>query len=47
MNEVKDEVAKMTNKDKQEGDLEDMLADADVFIGVSVGGLLSKEMVQK
>ncbi|WP_185959762.1 NAD(P)-dependent malic enzyme [Lentibacillus cibarius] len=47
MNEVKEEVAKMTNKDKQEGDLEDILEDADVFIGVSVGGLLTKEMVQK
>ncbi|RYG74896.1 NAD-dependent malic enzyme [Lentibacillus lipolyticus] len=47
MNEVKEEVAKMTNKDKQEGQLEDILEDADVFIGVSVGGLLSKEMVQK
>ncbi|SFB24921.1 malate dehydrogenase (oxaloacetate-decarboxylating) [Lentibacillus halodurans] len=47
MNEVKDEVAKMTNKDKQEGSLEEILDGADVFIGVSVGGLLSKEMVEK
>ncbi|SFD60604.1 malate dehydrogenase (oxaloacetate-decarboxylating) [Lentibacillus persicus] len=47
MNDVKEEVAKMTNKDKQEGSLEDILEDADVFIGVSVGGLLSKEMVEK
>ncbi|WP_175284981.1 NAD(P)-dependent malic enzyme [Lentibacillus jeotgali] len=47
MNEVKEEVARMTNKDKKEGSLEEILEDADVFIGVSVGGLLSKEMVEK
>ncbi|MFD1362245.1 NAD(P)-dependent malic enzyme [Lentibacillus salinarum] len=47
MNEVKEEVAKMTNKDKQEGSLEEILEDADVFIGVSVGGLLSQDMVRK
>ncbi|MFZ3576313.1 NAD(P)-dependent malic enzyme [Virgibacillus sp. DJP39] len=47
MNDVKDQVAKMTNKDHKEGSLEDVLEGADVFIGVSVGGLLSKEMVEK
>ncbi|MYL34136.1 NAD-dependent malic enzyme [Pontibacillus yanchengensis] len=46
MNGIKDEIAKMTNKDRQEGKLEDMMDGADVFVGVSVGGLLSKEMVQ-
>lgn len=46
MNDVKDEIAKMTNKDKEEGDLESVLEGADVFVGVSVGGLLSKEMVK-
>ncbi|KGP73618.1 malate dehydrogenase [Pontibacillus yanchengensis Y32] len=46
MNDIKDEIAKMTNKDRQEGKLEDMMEGADVFVGVSVGGLLSKEMVQ-
>ncbi|SEA49171.1 malate dehydrogenase (oxaloacetate-decarboxylating) [Thalassobacillus cyri] len=46
MNDVKDEIAKITNKDKQEGSLEEIMTDADVFIGVSVGGLLSKEMVE-
>ncbi|UOQ46164.1 NAD-dependent malic enzyme [Halobacillus salinarum] len=45
MNDVKDEVAKITNKDKVEGNLEEVMEGADVFIGVSVGGLLSKEMV--
>ncbi|MDC3423988.1 NAD-dependent malic enzyme [Aquibacillus sp. 3ASR75-11] len=46
MNDVKDEVAKITNKDKQEGQLAEVMEDADVFIGVSVGGLLSEEMVE-
>lgn len=47
MNDVKDEVAKITNKDRTEGNLEEVMEGADVFIGVSVGGLLSKEMVSK
>ncbi|WP_026569719.1 MULTISPECIES: NADP-dependent malic enzyme [Sediminibacillus] len=46
MNGVKDEVAKITNKEREEGKLEEVMAGADVFIGVSVGGLLSKEMVE-
>ncbi|PNZ71039.1 NAD-dependent malic enzyme [Staphylococcus croceilyticus] len=46
MNDTKDYVAKFTNKDKVEGSLEDVIKDADVFIGVSVADLLSKEMVQ-
>ncbi|WP_338777572.1 malic enzyme-like NAD(P)-binding protein [Metabacillus sp. FJAT-52054] len=46
MNEVKDQVAKFTNREKKEGTLADVLTDADVFIGVSVEGALSKEMVQ-
>ncbi|SET79468.1 malate dehydrogenase (oxaloacetate-decarboxylating) [Salinibacillus kushneri] len=46
MNEVKDEIAKITNKDKADGSLEEVIQDADVFIGVSVGGLLTKEMVK-
>ncbi|WP_306977318.1 NAD(P)-dependent malic enzyme [Alkalibacillus salilacus] len=46
MNDVKDEVAKFTNKDKEAGTLEEVMEGADVFIGVSVGGLLSKEMVE-
>ncbi|WP_010651139.1 NAD(P)-dependent malic enzyme [Oceanobacillus massiliensis] len=47
MNSVKDHVAKFTNSDKAEGALEDVLVDADVFIGVSVGGALTKDMVSK
>lgn len=46
MNDTKEHVAKMTNKEKKEGSLEEVLEDADVFIGVSVGGLLTEEMVE-
>nr|WP_205094378.1 malic enzyme-like NAD(P)-binding protein [Thalassobacillus pellis] len=46
MNDVKDEIAKITNKDKVEGNLEEIMEGADVFVGVSVGGLLSKKMVE-
>lgn len=47
MNDVKERVANFTNKDKQEGNLEEILEGADVFIGVSVGGALTKDMVAK
>ncbi|MBO1514237.1 NAD(P)-dependent malic enzyme [Metabacillus bambusae] len=46
MNEVKSEVAKFTNRDQIEGSLADVIKEADVFIGVSVEGALTKEMVQ-
>ncbi|MDP4163782.1 MAG: malic enzyme-like NAD(P)-binding protein [Bacillota bacterium] len=45
MNAVKDEVAKYTNRDNLHGNLEDVIKEADVFIGVSVAGALTKEMV--
>jgi malate dehydrogenase (oxaloacetate-decarboxylating) len=45
MNSIKDEVAKFTNRDRIEGGLSDVLKDADVFIGVSVAGALTEEMV--
>ncbi|WP_284139823.1 MULTISPECIES: malic enzyme-like NAD(P)-binding protein [unclassified Virgibacillus] len=47
MNEVKDQIAEMTNLDKEKGSLEEVLEGADVFIGVSVGGALTKEMIKK
>ncbi|MDT2045209.1 NAD-dependent malic enzyme [Priestia aryabhattai] len=47
MNKIKDEVAAYTNRQKVTGTLEDALADADVFIGVSVEGALTKEMIHK
>jgi malate dehydrogenase (oxaloacetate-decarboxylating) len=45
MNAVKAEVAKFTNRDNLSGSLEDVIKGADVFIGVSVAGALTKEMV--
>ncbi|OIU70832.1 NAD(P)-dependent malic enzyme [Rossellomorea aquimaris] len=45
MNTIKDEVAKFTNRERLEGGLGDVLKDADVFIGVSVAGALTEEMV--
>jgi malate dehydrogenase (oxaloacetate-decarboxylating) len=47
MNAIKDEVAKYTNRDNLHGSLEDVIKGADVFIGVSVAGALTKEMVQE
>jgi malate dehydrogenase (oxaloacetate-decarboxylating) len=46
MNDVKLAVAKFTNRDHLEGSLADVIKEADVFIGVSVEGALTKEMVQ-
>ncbi|MEM1502385.1 malic enzyme-like NAD(P)-binding protein [Domibacillus sp. 8LH] len=46
MNPVKDEVAKFTNREKKAGSLADVIEGADVFIGVSVAGALTKEMIQ-
>ncbi|MBO0960099.1 NAD-dependent malic enzyme [Neobacillus sp. MM2021_6] len=45
MNSVKAEVAKFTNRDNLTGSLADVIKGADVFIGVSVAGALTKEMV--
>jgi malate dehydrogenase (oxaloacetate-decarboxylating) len=45
MNEVKAEVAKYTNRDNLTGSLKDVIIGADVFIGVSAAGALTKEMV--
>lgn len=47
MNDIKEQVAKETNPQCQKGSLEDVIEDADVFIGVSVGGALTPEMVKK
>ncbi|THE14744.1 NAD-dependent malic enzyme [Bacillus timonensis] len=46
MNDVKAEVAKYTNRQRIEGSLADALQDADVFIGVSVEGALTADMVK-
>ena len=46
MNKHKNEIALTTNKNALKGKLQDALTDADVFIEVSLGNLLSVEMVQ-
>ena len=46
MNPVKEEMALVTNKAKEQGSLKDVLVGADVFIGVSAPGAVTTEMVQ-
>ena len=45
LNWIKEEMAQQTNLDKKSGSLADMLVGADVFIGVSAPGMVTKEMV--
>jgi len=46
MNPAKEEMAKITNKELLKGTLADAIVGADVFIGLSIAGVLSKEMVR-
>ena len=46
LNWVKEEMAEVTNLERRAGSLADMLVGADVFIGVSAPGMVTKEMVQ-
>ena len=46
MNNVKEEMAEITNPGAEKGSLADALKGADVFIGVSAPGLITKEMIQ-
>ena len=46
MNWIKEEMAQATNPAKKAGSLADMLAGADVFIGVSAPGAVTTEMVR-
>jgi len=46
MNPVKEEMAKITNKEKIKGTLADAIKGADVFLGLSVAGALKPEMVK-
>src|SRR5690606_18243964 len=45
MNEIKNEVAKYTNRENAKGSLADVIKGADVFIGVSAAGALTAEMI--
>ena len=46
MNPVKEQMAEKTNPDRIRGSLADAIKDADVFIGVSAPGTLTKDMVR-
>lgn len=46
LNAVKEEIAKITNANKEKGSLAEVIKGADVFIGVSAPGTLTKEMVE-
>jgi malate dehydrogenase (oxaloacetate-decarboxylating) len=46
LNWIKEEMALVTNKEKKSGSLADVLAGADVFIGVSAPGTVTTEMVK-
>ena len=47
MNKTLDEMARVTNKEGKTGGLNDVIDDADIFIGVSAPGILKKEMVER
>ena len=46
MNPYKEDIARITNKRKEAGSLEDVIKGADVFIGVSVAKCVTEEMVR-
>lgn len=46
MNWAKEEISRETNPDKEQGSLEDVIKNADVFLGISAPGILTKEMVK-
>ncbi len=46
LNAVKSEIAKITNLNKEQGSLKDVIKGADVFIGVSAPGTVTREMVE-
>lgn len=46
MNPIKEEIAKVTNRNNEKGTLADVLAGADVFIGVSAPGTVTVDMIK-
>ena len=46
LNAEKADIASLTNREKKQGSLKDVIVGADVFIGVSAPGALTREMVQ-
>ncbi len=47
MNSAKEEIARITNRNKEKGNLADALTGADVFLGLSGPNLVNKDMVKK
>ncbi|WHY67382.1 malic enzyme-like NAD(P)-binding protein [Neobacillus sp. SuZ13] len=45
MNSIKEKIARQTNRNNAEGSLEEVIVGADVFVGVSVAGAVTKEMI--
>ena len=45
MNSTKEEMAKITNKSRKQGNLADALVDADIFLGLSGPNLVTSEMI--
>lgn len=46
LNPIKEEMAEITNRNREQGTLEDVIKGADVFIGVSAPGTLTEEMIR-
>ena len=46
LNPIKEEMAKVTNREKKAGKLEDVLVGADIFIGVSAPGTVNTDMIR-
>ena len=46
LNPIKEEMAKITNRNKEKGTLAEVIKDADVVIGVSAPGTLTQDMVR-
>ncbi len=46
LNKQKEEIAEITNKNLQKGELKDAFKDKDVFIGVSAANIVTKEMIK-
>ncbi len=46
LNPFKQEMARISNREMKKGSLEDVIKDADIFIGVSAPGIVSQEMVR-
>jgi len=46
MNPAKEDIARLTNARREEGNLEQIIKNKDVFIGLSVAGVVNEEMVR-